>query len=69
MQVTGGRNGYGAKLTNIFSTEFIVETCDGQRGGRYKQVVLVHTLSCVHCACKLAVSGHKALCRRFSIAT
>lgn len=38
VQVTGGRNGFGAKLTNIFSTEFIVETCDGQRGRRYKQV-------------------------------
>lgn len=38
LQVTGGRNGFGAKLTNIFSTEFIVETCDGQRGRRYKQV-------------------------------
>lgn len=38
LQVTGGRNGYGAKLTNIFSTEFVVETCDGQRGRRYKQV-------------------------------
>ena len=25
-KVTGGRNGYGAKLCNIFSTEFIVET-------------------------------------------
>ena len=24
----GGRNGYGAKLANIFSTEFIVETAD-----------------------------------------
>ena len=27
-KVTGGRNGYGAKLCNIFSTEFIVETAD-----------------------------------------
>ena len=27
-QVTGGRNGYGAKLCNIFSTDFIVETLD-----------------------------------------
>ena len=27
-KVTGGRNGYGAKLCNIFSTEFIVETSD-----------------------------------------
>lgn len=27
-KVTGGRNGYGAKLTNIFSTYFEVETAD-----------------------------------------
>ena len=27
----GGKNGYGAKLTNIFSKEFIVETCDGKK--------------------------------------
>lgn len=38
IQVTGGRNGYGAKLANIFSKEFIVETCDGARKRRYKQV-------------------------------
>ena len=37
-KVTGGRNGYGAKLANIFSTKFIVETCDGKRKKRYKQV-------------------------------
>lgn len=29
-KVTGGRNGYGAKLCNIFSTVFIVETADGR---------------------------------------
>jgi len=28
-KVVGGRNGYGAKLTNIFSHEFILETADG----------------------------------------
>lgn len=38
LQITGGRNGYGAKLANIFSTEFIIETCDGKRERRYKQV-------------------------------
>ena len=27
-KVTGGRNGLGAKLANIFSSEFIVETVD-----------------------------------------
>ena len=36
LQVTGGRNGYGAKLANIFSTEFTIETCDGKN--QYKQV-------------------------------
>ena len=37
LQVTGGRNGYGAKLANIFSTEFTVETCDGARQKQYRQ--------------------------------
>ncbi|KAF9913814.1 DNA topoisomerase 2, partial [Lobosporangium transversale] len=37
-KVTGGRNGYGAKLCNIFSTEFIVETADKKNGLTYKQV-------------------------------
>ncbi|KAK2956706.1 putative DNA topoisomerase 2 [Blattamonas nauphoetae] len=35
-RVTGGRNGLGAKLANIFSTQFIVECCTD--GVRYKQV-------------------------------
>ena len=30
-KVTGGRNGYGAKLTNIYSTYFKLETCDGEK--------------------------------------
>lgn len=38
-KTTGGRNGYGAKLTNIFSTEFIIETADGKRLKKYKQVL------------------------------
>ncbi|XP_068647207.1 DNA topoisomerase 2-like [Aristolochia californica] len=37
-KTTGGRNGYGAKLTNIFSTEFIIHTADGKRQKSYKQV-------------------------------
>lgn len=37
-KVVGGRNGYGAKLTNIFSTKFIVETGDSMSGKWYKQV-------------------------------
>lgn len=30
-RVTGGRNGFGAKLTNIFSTYFEVECADSKR--------------------------------------
>jgi DNA topoisomerase-2 len=37
-KTTGGRNGFGAKLANIFSTKFIIETADGKRLKRYKQV-------------------------------
>ncbi|KAG5548007.1 hypothetical protein RHGRI_013637 [Rhododendron griersonianum] len=40
-KTTGGRNGYGAKLTNIFSTELVVETADGEREKKYKQVTCV----------------------------
>ncbi|CAG8440195.1 3052_t:CDS:10 [Diversispora eburnea] len=37
-KVTGGRNGYGAKLTNIFSKKFIVETADKKLKKKYQQV-------------------------------
>ena len=37
-QVTGGRNGYGAKLCNIFSTKFILETSSKKYGKSFKQV-------------------------------
>lgn len=33
--VTGGRNGYGAKLANIFSSEFTIETADGACTGGF----------------------------------
>ncbi|KIN08609.1 hypothetical protein OIDMADRAFT_188201 [Oidiodendron maius Zn] len=36
-KTTGGRNGYGAKLCNIFSSQFTLETQDSSRGKRYKQ--------------------------------
>lgn len=35
---TGGRHGYGAKLTNIFSKTFVVETGDTITGMKYRQV-------------------------------
>jgi DNA topoisomerase II len=36
-KVTGGKNGYGAKLTNIYSTEFTVETVDSYQKKKYIQ--------------------------------
>ena len=37
-KTTGGRNGYGAKLANIFSVEFVVECLDAERGLKFRQV-------------------------------
>ena len=37
-KVTGGRNGFGAKLANIFSTKFVIETADSTRHKKYRQV-------------------------------
>ena len=36
-RTTGGRNGYGAKLANIFSTKFIVEVGDAKRNKLFTQ--------------------------------
>ncbi|KAF9068525.1 DNA topoisomerase [Rhodocollybia butyracea] len=36
-KLTGGRNGYGAKLANIYSHEFSVETADKSTSQKYKQ--------------------------------
>ncbi len=36
-RTTGGRNGLGAKLVNIFSTKFIIEIIDGKRKKKYVQ--------------------------------
>jgi DNA topoisomerase II len=36
-KLTGGRNGYGAKLANIYSHEFTVDTADKNSGQKYVQ--------------------------------
>ena len=36
--LVGGRNGYGAKLCNIFSTKFTVETVSKEFKKKFKQV-------------------------------
>ena len=33
----GGKNGYGAKLTNIYSKHFYLETVDAVNGKKYRQ--------------------------------
>jgi DNA topoisomerase II len=38
-KTTGGRNGY--LLTNILSTEFVIEIADGRSLKKYKQVVII----------------------------
>jgi len=35
----GGRNGYGAKVTNIFSKKFTIETCSKEFKKLFKQVI------------------------------
>jgi DNA topoisomerase-2 len=37
-KVTGGRNGYGAKLTNIYSKKFTVECADTKNKKKFTQV-------------------------------
>eukprot|EP00760_Papus_ankaliazontas_P017914 PhM_4_TR17398/c1_g1_i1/m.85683/K03164/TOP2; DNA topoisomerase II len=37
-KVTGGRNGYGAKLTNVFSRKFVLETCHRASKSKFKMV-------------------------------
>ena len=37
-KVTGGRNGYGAKLCNIFSKKFVLETSTKETKKSFKQV-------------------------------
>ncbi|KAG8363543.1 hypothetical protein BUALT_Bualt19G0033300 [Buddleja alternifolia] len=39
----GREEWYGAKLTNIFSTEFEIETANGKRQKKYKQVCCAYT--------------------------
>jgi DNA topoisomerase-2 len=36
-KLTGGRNGYGAKLANIYSHEFTIDTADKNSAQKYKQ--------------------------------
>ena len=36
-KVTGGRNGFGAKLCNVFSEKFTVETADTKTHQQFKQ--------------------------------
>lgn len=41
-KTTGGRNGYGAKLANVFSSVFTVECVDVERGSFYSQTFSIN---------------------------
>jgi DNA topoisomerase-2 len=45
-KIVGGKNGYGAKLTNIFSHEFSVETRSPKHGLKYSQTWQNHMVKC-----------------------
>ncbi len=45
-KIVGGKNGYGAKLTNIFSHTFTVETRSPKTGQKYSQTWRDHMLKC-----------------------
>lgn len=45
-KLTGGRNGYGAKLANIYSLEFTVETVDKNTAQKYKQTWTENMTKC-----------------------
>jgi len=45
-KIVGGKNGYGAKLANIFSKSFTVETFDHKNGLKYTQTWSDHMSSC-----------------------
>jgi DNA gyrase/topoisomerase IV subunit B len=46
-KVTGGRNGYGAKLCNIFSNKFTVETASREYQKAFKQVLFNLNKKCI----------------------
>jgi len=56
-RIVGGRNGYGAKLTNIFSTTFCIETVDSKSKKRYTQTWRNNMSVCVKPSIK--TSGKK----------
>jgi DNA topoisomerase-2 len=45
-KIVGGKNGYGAKLANIFSNQFTVETRDVKIGLKYSQTWTNHMSTC-----------------------
>jgi DNA topoisomerase-2 len=45
-KIVGGKNGYGAKLANIFSTKFQVNTRDIANGKKYEQVWTSNMTKC-----------------------
>lgn len=61
-KIVGGKNGYGAKLTNIFSNTFTLETLNPKSGQSYKQTWTDHMSKAGKASIK-AVTGKKGFVR------
>ena len=66
-KTVGGRNGYGAKLANIFSTHFAIETRDSSSGRTYSQQ-WSDNMQHKHAA-RITTSGGKAAGKDFTRVT
>jgi len=64
-KVTGGRNGYGAKLTNIFSKKFTIETADSKSKKCFKMVWKNNMSECSQPEIKDNKSGDNYTCITF----
>jgi DNA topoisomerase-2 len=56
-KIVGGKNGYGAKLANIFSTKFVVETLHPTSGKSYSQTWTNNMSVCEKATLKKASSS------------
>ena len=56
-KIVGGKNGFGAKLTNIYSNEFTVETVDHREKKKYVQTWTSNMITCG--AAKITASSGK----------
>jgi DNA topoisomerase-2 len=65
-RVVGGRNGYGAKLTNVYSTKFVVTIKDGENKKKYTQQWTNNMRTCDPPVIKSHASATSSVCISFT---